>query len=123
VIADGRLFHGVDSGEVIARDPADAASSGAGSFRPAFPPRRSSRAILLFVASSSRSIYALRARERTAGLAVRAGLDVSGSWAPPVVSGSRVYFTSNVGTVYAFEPAGDDIQFIGTWDSGPRILT
>lgn len=120
VIADGRLFHGVDSGEVIARDPADGRELWRWKLPAGVPTTPVIAGDLLFVASSSRSIYALRAANGQLAWQYEPGWNVSGSWASPVVSGSRVYFTSNVGTVYAFEPAGDDIQFIGTWDSGSR---
>ena len=75
---------------------------------------------LLFVASSSKSIYALKAANGQPVWSYEPGWNVSGSWASPTISGSRVYFTSNVGTVYAFEAAGDDIHYIQTWDSASR---
>jgi len=45
---------------------------------------------------------------------------VSGATAQPAVSGKRVFFVSNVGTVYAFEPQSAASHYVGTWDSGTR---
>lgn len=119
-MADGRLYHGVDTGEVIARDPADGREIWRWKLPAGVPTTPIPAGELLFVASSSRSIYALRADKGTLAWQYEPGWNVSGSWAAPAVSGSRVYFTSNVGTVYAFRPAGDDIHYIGRWDSGAR---
>lgn len=119
-LAGGRLYHGVDTGEVIARDPADGREIWRWKLPAGVPTTPVVAGDLVFVASSSRSLYALKAASGKLGWAYEPGWNVSGSWATPVVSGSRVYFTSNVGTVYSFEPAGEDIHFIGTWDSGSR---
>lgn len=119
-VADNRLYHGTDSGEVIARDPAEGRELWRWKLPAGVPTTPVPAGDLLFVASSSRSIYALRAANGSLAWQYEPGWNVSGSWAAPVVSGSHVYFTSNVGTVYAFRPAGDDIHSIGTWDSGAR---
>lgn len=120
IVADGKLFHGVDTGEVIARDPADGREIWRWKLPGGVPTTPVVAGDLLFVASSSKSIYAVRAANGTHAWTYEPGWSVSGSWAAPAISGSRVYFTSNVGTVYAFEPAGDDIHYIGTWDSASR---
>ena len=119
-MADNRLYHGIDTGEVIARDPVDGHELWRWKLPAGVPTTPVPAGDLLFVASSSRSIYALRAANGTLAWQYEPGWNVSGSWAPPVVSGSHVYFTSNVGTVYAFRPAGDDIHHLGSWDSGAR---
>lgn len=120
VVADGRLYHGVDSGELIARDPADGRELWRWQLPAGVPTTPVVAGDFVFVASSSRSIYAIRASNGSLAWEYDPGWRVSGSWAAPAVLGPRVYFTSNVGTVYAFEPGGDDIHYIGTWDSGAR---
>jgi len=119
-VADGRLYHGVDTGEVIARDPADGREIWRWKLPAGVPTTPIPAGEFIFVASSSRSIYAIRAANGTLAWSYEPGWNVSGSWAAPAVSGSRVFFTSNVGTVYSFRPAGNDIHYIGTWDSGAR---
>lgn len=120
VAGDGRLYHGIDSGEVIARDPADGRELWRWKMPGGVPTTPVLAGELVFVASSSRTLYALRADNGSLAWSFDPGWNVSGSWAAPAVGGSRVYFTSNVGTVYGFEPAGSDIHYIGTWDSDSR---
>ena len=120
VHADGKLYHGLDSGEVMARDATDGRELWRWPLPAGVPTTPVLAGDLLFFASSSQTIYALRTGNGSLAWQYEPGLNVSGSWAPPAVSGSRVYFTSNVGTVYAFEPAGPDIHYIGSWNSSSR---
>ncbi len=120
VIASGKLLHGTDKGEVIARDVADGRELWRWKLPAGVPTTPVVAGDNVFVASSSRTLYALRLENGSLAWTFEPGYRVSGSWAAPVVRGERVYFTSNAGTVYAFEPAAPGVQFIGTWDSGAR---
>ncbi|MFP5355319.1 MAG: PQQ-binding-like beta-propeller repeat protein, partial [Gemmatimonadota bacterium] len=73
-----------------------------------------------FVASSTTTLYALYAESGSLAWTFDPDYKVSGSWAMPTVAGSRVFFFTNAGSVYAFEPAAPGFQYIGTWDSGSR---
>ncbi len=120
VVQGGTLYHGTDRGEVVARDPADGRERWTWRLPAGVPTQPRVVDGYLFVASSSRSFYALRAETGEKVWSFDPGFRVSGAWARPAASGSRVFFTSNVGTVYAFEPTTQGVHVIGTWDSGPR---
>lgn len=120
VIGGGKLLHGTEKGELVARDLGDGRELWRWKLPGGVPTMPVVAGDHVFVASSSKSIYALRVENGSLAWSFDPGYRVTGSWAPPVVRGSRVYFTSNAGTVYAFEPSAPGVQFIGTWDSGVR---
>lgn len=119
-LADGKLLHGTDTGDLIARDPADGRELWRWHLPAGVPTTPVVAGENVFVASSSRTLYALRLVNGSLTWTFDPGHRVSGSWAAPVVSGSRLYFTSNVGTVYCFVPSAPEFHYIGTWDSGAR---
>lgn len=112
----GKLVHGVETGDVLARDPADGRELWRWHLPAGVPTTPVISGDYVFVASSSRAFYALRLDNGSVAWSFDPGYQVSGSWAAPVVEGGRVWFTSNVGTVYCFRPAGADVHFIGSWD-------
>ena len=118
VLGGDRLFHGTDSGDVVARDPADGREIWRWHVPAGAPTTPVVSGEYIFVASSSKTLYALRADNGVLAWTFDPGYRVAGANASPAVSGRRVYLVSNVGTVYAFEPSAADSHYIGTWDSG-----
>ena len=116
----GKLVHGTDTGDVIARDPADGRELWRWHLPAGVPTTPIAAGAFLYVASSSKSLYAIRADNGTLAWTFAPDYRVAGATADPAVAGKRVFLVSNVGTVYAFEPQTAASHFIGTWDSGTR---
>ncbi|HVO31875.1 MAG TPA: PQQ-binding-like beta-propeller repeat protein [bacterium] len=113
-----KLFHGTDNGDLLARDPSDGHELWRWHLPAGVPTTPVVAGDFVYVASSSKSFYAVRADNGTLAWTFTPDYRVAGAWAAPAVDARHVYFVSNAGIVYAFGPQGAGTVYIGTWDSG-----